>query len=187
MARPLRFQRTLTTLSATFIYTLVHRFCQLHPLPKTRGRPPRHPEALILTLALLRTRDRASYRRLLFALAPNALPDHPLPALGTLVYRLHHIPEERWHQLVAWLAQQGRALEPPTTATPYALVDGTGIGYAVPLCARFLRGAVVRQLRAHVKVVVVGYWQGGRVWVVGVAMGQAYADEGKLLSQWVAR
>ncbi|MCS7209470.1 MAG: transposase, partial [Fimbriimonadales bacterium] len=37
------------------------------------------------------------------------------------------------------------------------------------------------------KAVGVGYWQGGRVWVVGVALGQAYADEGKLLSQWVAR
>lgn len=26
---------------------------------------------------------------------------------------------------------------------------------------------------------------GGRVWLVGVALGGAYADEGKLLGQWV--
>ncbi|MFN3690357.1 MAG: transposase, partial [Fimbriimonadales bacterium] len=36
-----------------------------------------------------------------------------------------------------------------------------------------------------VKAVAVGYWQGGRVWLVGVALGPAYADEGKLLGAWV--
>ncbi|MEN3000792.1 MAG: hypothetical protein ABDI19_02990, partial [Armatimonadota bacterium] len=81
--------------------------------------------------------------------------------LSTRVYRLHHLPDERGHQRLGWLAQQGMVLEPPTISTPHALVDGTGIGYAVPFSARFLRGAVVRQLRAHGKVVVVGYWQGG--------------------------
>ena len=39
--------------------------------------PILYPEALILTLALLRTARRASYRHLLFCLAPEALPDLP--------------------------------------------------------------------------------------------------------------
>ncbi|MEN3000662.1 MAG: hypothetical protein ABDI19_02335, partial [Armatimonadota bacterium] len=122
-----RTHQTLTTLPASLIYALVRRFCQLHPQPKTRGRLHTYPKALILTLALLRTRDHASYRRLLFALAPDALPDHPLPALSTRVYRLHHLPDERGHQRLGWLAQQGMVLEPPTISTPHALVDGTGI------------------------------------------------------------
>lgn len=61
---------TLSTLCATVIYALVQRLCQSHSLPRTRGRPPLYPEALILTLALLRSRDHASFRRLLYALAP---------------------------------------------------------------------------------------------------------------------
>ncbi|MFN7161595.1 MAG: hypothetical protein ACK4NB_00870 [Fimbriimonadales bacterium] len=36
---------------------------RLHPLPPKRGRPPIYPEALILTPALLRVRDRASFHR----------------------------------------------------------------------------------------------------------------------------
>ncbi|MFN7019416.1 MAG: hypothetical protein ACK4RG_09160, partial [Fimbriimonadales bacterium] len=59
-----------------------------------------------------------------------------------------------------WLAQQGLSLEAPTTQTPYAMVDGTGVGYATPFYAPFRRGAAIRRLRSHVKVVVVGYWQG---------------------------
>jgi len=49
--------------------------------PTHRLHPPLlpilYPEALILTLALLRTARRASYRHLLFCLAPEALPDLP--------------------------------------------------------------------------------------------------------------
>ncbi|MDM7461407.1 MAG: hypothetical protein P3X24_007145, partial [bacterium] len=80
--------------------------------------------------------------------------------MSTLVYRIHTIPEERWHPLVEWLAQQGLSLEAPTPQTPDAMVDGTGAGYATPFDAPFRRGAEIRRLRAHVKAVVVGYWQG---------------------------
>ena len=85
-----------------------------------------------------------------------------------------------------WLARQGQSLKAPTAQTPYAMVDGTGVGYATPFYAQFRRGAEIRRLRSHVKAVVVGYWQGGRVWVMGAALGQAYADEGRLLGAWVA-
>ncbi len=34
----------------------------------------------------------------------------------------------------------------------------------------------MRRQRSHVKLVALGYWQGGRVWVVGLELGQAYAD-----------
>ena len=136
---------TLSTICAISIYALVQRFCQSHPLPRTRGRPPRYPEALILPLSLLRTRDRASFRRLLYAIAPEALPDHALPALGTLVYRLHQISDARWQQLLGWLAQQGLALEGRPAEAPYAFVDGTGVGYALPFHAQYRRGQQIRR------------------------------------------
>ena len=82
------------------IYHAVLQFTQQHPRPHTKGRKPLYSEALILTLALLRIARRASYRHLLFCLAPEALPDQPVPALGTLLYRLKTISDERWHALL---------------------------------------------------------------------------------------
>ena len=45
---------TLSTLPARTIYHAVLQFTQHHPRPHTKGRKPLYPEALILTLALLR-------------------------------------------------------------------------------------------------------------------------------------
>jgi len=162
----------LTTLSVQTISTYAHCFCQQHPLPKRRGRPQKYPETLLLTLLLLGTREHASSRRLRFALAPEPFPDCPLPALGTLAYRFQHLVEERLHQLLSWLAQQGIAAEPATCQTPCAFVDGTGVGSAGAFFAPYLRGAVVRRQRSHVKLVVLGYWRGRRVWGWGCRWGR---------------
>ncbi len=81
------------------------------------------------------TRLNTSYHDLLLCHAPHAFPDRSLPALGTLVYRFRQRVErysDRLHPLLAWLAQLGVVLETPTTETPSARVDGTGIGYATP-------------------------------------------------------
>ncbi len=140
------------------------------PQPPNTRTTPTIPNQLILTLALIQTRFQASYRDLLFCYAPLAFPDLPLPALGTLVYRFQQLilrAQDRLNHLQAWLAPMGIALETPTTETPYARVDGTGIGYATPFDAPFRRGAEIRRLRSHVKAVVVSYWQGGYCWVVG--------------------
>ncbi|MGC8783124.1 MAG: transposase [Armatimonadota bacterium] len=115
------------------------------------------------------------------------LSEFALPALGTLVYRFHHLQQERLQQLLTWLAQQGIALEQPTGETPCAFVDGTGFGYAGVFVSQYLRGAAVRRQRAHVKATVMGYSQGGQLWVMGLSLGEAYADEGRLLREWVER
>jgi hypothetical protein len=177
---------TLSTLPARTIYHAVLQFTQHHPRPHTKGRKPLYPEALILTL--LRTARRASYRHLLFCLAPEALPDQPVPALGTLLYRLKTISDERWHALLSWLAAQGIAQETPDAplATP-VVVDGTGVGFNTPFYAQFRRGAELRRIRSHLKAVVLVYWRGGQRWVVGASLGRAYADEGRLLAQWLGR
>ena len=95
-------QVTLTTIQATDIYQRAELFTRQRPRKTTRGRPCLYPEALLLTLALLQTARRASYRQLLFGLAPEVLPHHALPALGTLLYRFQTIPETRWHAFLTW-------------------------------------------------------------------------------------
>jgi hypothetical protein len=67
------YRITLSTLRARAIYEAVTQFTQQHPLPRSRGRKPIYSEALILTLALLRTARRLSYRQLLFCVAPEVL------------------------------------------------------------------------------------------------------------------
>ncbi len=64
---------TLTTLPVKGIYALPSASATTPPAHMTR-KTPKYPEPLILTLLLLGTREHASYRRLLFALAPNSCP-----------------------------------------------------------------------------------------------------------------
>lgn len=60
------------------------------------------------------------------------------------------------------------------------MVDGTGVGYNTPF---YLRNRGGQEISGRLKVVAVFYWQGRRNWVVGVNMGAAYSDEGKLLME----
>ena len=159
---------TLSVLPTRAIYQAVLQFTQQHPLPRTKGRKPLYSQALILTLALLRTAQRASYRQLLFCRAPEALPDQPVPALGTLLYRLQTLADERWHALLSGLAAQGIAHKTPDAPfpTPVVFVDGTGVGFNTPFYAQFRRGAEIRRIRSHLKAVVLVYCRGGQRWAI---------------------
>ena len=154
------YRITLSTLRARAIYEALTQFTQQHPLPRSRGRKPIYSEALILTLALLRTARRLSYRQLLFCVAPEVLPEEPLPALGTLLYRLQTIPDARGHALLHWLAAQGIAREVVEVPfeVPVVFVDGT---FDTPFYAQFRRGSEIRRIRSHVKAVVLVYCRGG--------------------------
>ena len=79
-----------------------------------------------------------------------------MPALGTLLYRLQTIPDERWHALLHGLAAQGIAREVAGVSfeVPVVFVDGTGVGFDTPFYAQFRRGAEVGRIRPHLKVVV---------------------------------
>ena len=67
--------------------------------PTPKNVIPSTQRSLILTLALLRIDRSASYRHLLFCLAPEALVDQLVPALSTLLYSLQTISDERWQAL----------------------------------------------------------------------------------------
>jgi hypothetical protein len=57
------------------------------------------------------------------------------------------------------------------------LVDGTGWGFNKPSYAWYRRGAAIRQIRSHVRGVILGYCVGGAVWLVGASLGEVYANE----------
>jgi hypothetical protein len=109
-------------------------------------------------------------------------------ALGEAIVvldRLPTIPDERRHALLSWLAAQGIAHEKPDTsfAVPGVLVDGVDVEFNTPCDAPFRRGAAKGRICSHGRVVVLVDCRGGRCWVVGASLGQAYADEGRLLGR----
>jgi hypothetical protein len=67
------------------------------------------------------------------------------------------------------------------------LVDGTGWGFNKPYYAWYRRGAAIRQIRSHVRGVILGYCVGGAVWWVGASLGGAYANEAHWMSGWLDR
>jgi hypothetical protein len=81
------------------------------------------------------------------------------------------------------------ALEQPAQSLekPLVLVDGTGWGFDTPYYAQYRRGAEIRQMRSHGKGVILGYWRGGVVWLVGASLGDAYANEAHLMAEWLDR
>jgi hypothetical protein len=92
-----------------------------------------------------------------------------MPAWGTLLYRQKTLSDERWHQLLSWLAEQGIAQQTPNAPFPMPVVwvDGTKVGFTTPFDAPYRRGAEIRQRRSRVKAVVLVFCRGGRCWVVG--------------------
>jgi hypothetical protein len=82
--------------------------------------------------------------------------------LGTLPHCLQTITDERRHTLLSWLAAQGIAHETPDAPfpTPVVFVDGTGVGFNTPFYAQFRRGAEIRRMCSHLKVVVLVYCRG---------------------------
>ncbi len=80
-----------------------------------------------------------------------------MPALGTLLYRLQAIADERWHALLSWQAAQGIAHKTPNAPlpTPVVWVDGTGVEVHTPFDALF------RRVRSRRKAVVLAYCHGG--------------------------
>ena len=111
-----------------------------------------------------------------------------MPAWGTLLYRQKTLSDERWHQRLSWLAEQGIAQQTPNAPfpMPVVLVDGTKVGFTTPFDAPYRRGAEIRQRRSRVKAVVLVFCRGGWCWVVGASVGWVYADEGRLLLEWLS-
>jgi hypothetical protein len=70
---------TLSTLPARTIYHAVLQFTQHHPRPHTKGRNLLYPEALLLTLALLRTADAPRIATCSFASPQKPCPTSPCP------------------------------------------------------------------------------------------------------------
>ena len=101
-----------------------------------------------------------------------------MPALGTLLYRLQTIPNARGHALLHGLAAQGIAREVVEVPfeVPVVFVDGKGVGFDTSFYAQFRRGSEIPCEGGGVGVLSGWWWS---------SLGGAYADEGRLLSEWL--
>lgn len=65
----------------------------------------------------------------------------------------------------------------------YIIADGTGFGYNRPYYLRTERGADIKKISSHVKVVVVIGVIGKKRYIKGISVGDAYSDERVLLKR----
>jgi len=144
-----------------------------------RGRPRRYPDAWILTLWLYQTLWRASYREVL---EEARRAGFPTPALSTYHYRVRQLPLELFQRL---LSQVGKALaQQNPRAWQLLLVDGTGFGFQDRYALSWRRGETLRQVRAHVRLVILALVDDqGRGLLLGAAVGPPYASEIHLLRE----
>ena len=106
----------------------------------------------------------------------------PTPALSTYPYRVRQLPLERFQRL---LTQVGRALAQQNPAAwRVLLVDGTGFGFRDRYVLSWRRGEALRQVRAHVRLVILALVDDqGRGLLLGAAVGPPYASEMHLLRE----
>jgi hypothetical protein len=136
---------------------------------------------------------------------PLSLTTIPARAIFMLVQQLcqqHPRPHRRGRKpvyreeiiLTLMLVQNSR--EASLRQVLYAIAPEALPGQPVPSLSTFVyrKGRVgeerLEQLlqwvaRQGIDVVGLVYWGGGRRWVVGLRLGEAYSDEGRLLSEWL--
>jgi len=161
------------------IYTLVQKYLKDSPPVRfrQRGRPQTYSDTWILTLWLYQTLWRASYRKVLDISRQTGFTT---PALSTYHYRVCQLPLKLFQYL---LVQIGKDLARQNSkAWRVLLVDGTGFGFQDRYALSWRRGETLRQVRAHVRLVILALVdERKRGFLLGAAVGPPYASEIHLL------
>ncbi|MCS6875720.1 MAG: hypothetical protein NZM36_02520 [Aquificaceae bacterium] len=164
-------------LLSKLIKKLIEQFYSQNPPPKRPGRPPVYPTEIIILAAILKIHKNVSYRTLELILKDRL--GHS-PDFSTIFYRFKKLNPEL---LSFVLSKTAEICEKVLDIKEYHAVvaDATGFGYDDTVKLSYLRGKQIRQVKAHVKTEALIGVRGKKKIVLGVAVGEAYADELKLL------
>ncbi len=142
----------------------------------SRGRPKFYPDALFMTMFLVRQLSGYSYRETLKAVS-RALKLKSIPAVSTLHYRLSKMPTSlfiEFHNFVVnWILSNYR------DSLKLLIVDATGFSFNELYPVNFFRGKEIRFIRSHVRMcVIIGVMEGsGRRIVLAMVDGGPYESE----------
>ncbi|MCS7214477.1 MAG: transposase [Candidatus Calescibacterium sp.] len=164
-------------LLSKLIKKLIEQFYSQNPPPKRPGRPPAYTTEIIILAAILKIHKNVSYRTLELILKDRL--GHS-PDFSTIFYRFKKLNPEL---LSFVLSKTAEICEKVLDIKEYHAVvaDATGFGYDDTVKLNYLRGKQIRQVKAHVKTEALIGVRGKKKIVLGVAVGEAYSDELKLL------
>ena len=109
-----------------------------------------------------------------------------LPHYSTLYYRAQKLNNTELQTLITSVAEEimstlnSKHLE-------LVMADGTGFGYKDTVTLSFKRGQELRKVKSHVMTEVLVAHTKNLTFFLGVNTGKAYADEGKLLLEMLAK
>jgi len=174
------------------LYNLIKGYFKGQKEEKRRGRKRKYSDAFIITLAILQEYNRYSVREVLMY-AREYFKD--VPVESTYQYRKKRISTEIMEEVILYIT--GRIIEVlekkgKEIKVKYTIIDGTGFGYNELYPMKFARGTQVRDIKSHVRAVVVvadfGKIGHRRVkTIVGIKTGKAYSSEIKMARQIVAQ
>jgi len=143
---------------------------------RKRGRPKVYSEILILSLFLYQILKGLSYREVL---EEASWVFSSLPFLSTYHYRIKRLSKKLLQKVIFLIFK--RIFKNYSNLRVW-IVDGTGYSYNDIYPIKFFRGMVVRNIKSHVRVVVVMILiSDGRRVIVAASSGGPYASEVKLL------
>jgi hypothetical protein len=157
------------------ILSYVEQFLKDRPLPqiRRRGRSKIYTDEFIIALWLFQVLHKFSYREVLEYVSNEG---YSVPALGNYHYRVKKLPLERLQNLIGSVSKEFFRRE--GIRLKGIVVDGTGFGYRERYVLRWLRGTEVKEVSAHVKVVViVGVDERNRIIPLDCEVSGAYTSE----------
>ena len=155
--------------------------------PKSRGRPKKYPDEIILTMLFLQKAWKLSFREI-EDFAKAIFGEESIPDYSTYYYRLKQLPSLLLEDLIDYLFW--RCIKGKEKNISYFIIDGTGFKYEELYPLKILRGTEIKKVRNHVKVVVLSvHFKNGKRVVVSAVAGKGYSNEIKLggqVLQWIS-
>ena len=140
-----------------------------------KGRPKTYSDAFIITIFFIKTINNLSFREVVYWFKQLK---GKTPSISTLHYRFSKISLNVLKKLFRILKKK---LSNKVKEKKLMIVDGTGFGFDKTFLLKWLRGAELRKVRSHVKVVliVIRTYEGQDI-IYNLETAPAYSDERKL-------
>jgi hypothetical protein len=158
----------------------------LYPVKTKKGRPRKYSDEIILTLLFLQVAWNLSFRDLEY-FAVQIFGRENVPDFSTYYYRLKQLSPILLIDFLNFISR--RLLGKYHKELRFLIIDGTGFKYDEIYPLKILRGKEIKEVKSHVKVVVLSvHLKNGKRFILTALPGESYASEvklGKQILKWL--